>query len=612
MAQLTRTADQPLALSDVQAFFGRLSGPTYPGTGGFGVDNVGTQTVAANSQIFAPALSGTATGGGLPDIEFSSAGFERTSTSDRTGGFLLINNTGSDIVRPAVRLDVGITITSEIPGGTTINLNIGVDYNDESQDLFADGTDSLNFTASGVQQAFSVIDDFNSGANIWGQGVNHALSIYFGNFQSSIGFTYRVDFIRLRLDGQATAFDPTGPSLLNYPPARGFAYEDYNEVTMDSDGTWPNAIRPLLGSTADINIIGNRPDSEGSGAFQIGSGGSQTIRRVDVGIRFDNIPSPQTTPQLRITLDGNPGTALIDETRTLTSANNGELQVFTNTLASDVTWDTLGNFDTITAIVVENEAAERGFTYTIEYLRFSSTTEPFDRQPERLSWYAREGGIVPGMSGGGGPLTYPTTGGIAIDGAGSQTLRATDSTAWPSLPAEAVISGQTGNNGFDYTSAGVQGVNAFTGGRIINNTGNQIDLSNARLDIGITFTRLPTGDINPQIFSRLINMSFNVGFTITETVMNNQVNTQITFSDTQGERMWSTGSASAIGVIIFDNTDPRDYDFTVDFIRLRVDGRDTPFAPTGGGGGGLINETIPTDGSVLRLSQLRNVDDGED
>ena len=73
--------------------------------------------------------------------------------------------------------------------------------------------------------------------------------------------------------------------------------------------------------------------------------------------------------------------------------------------------------------------------------------------------------------------------------------------------------------------------------------------------------------------------------------------------------MWSTGTGGAIEVLIFDNTDPRDYDFTVDFIRLRVDGRDTPFEPTGGGAAN-INETVPTNGAVLQLSQLRNVDDG--
>ena len=122
-----------------------------------------------------------------------------------------------------------------------------------------------------------------SSGDQWEQGEDNAISLLLATFDNIGEFTYRIDYIRIRLDGTDTAFNPTGHAQFNYPPARGFAYEDYNEVTMNSDGTWPNAVRPLLGSTADINILGNRSDSEGSGAFQIGSDGSQTIRRVDVG-----------------------------------------------------------------------------------------------------------------------------------------------------------------------------------------------------------------------------------------------------------------------------------------------------------------------------------------
>ena len=228
-----------------------------------------------------PATTGDTTSGGQQGIVFSSAGKFDVDFDDRRNGGLFINNTGEDINVTSARFDIGITITDfMVNGETDIVLSaLGAQNNVALGTGIFSSSNQITLNQTGVQ---GIITGTNDGFT-WGQGETNAISMSIVNFQSLLAFTYRVDFIRLRIDGSDTPFAPTDATL-NYPPARGFAYEDYNEVTMDSDGTWPNAIRPLLGSTADINIIGDRANSEGSGAFQIGSGGSQTIRRVDVGI----------------------------------------------------------------------------------------------------------------------------------------------------------------------------------------------------------------------------------------------------------------------------------------------------------------------------------------
>ena len=128
------------------------------------------------------------------------------------------------------------------------------------------------------------------------------------------------------------------------------------------------------------------------------------------------------------------------------------------------------------------------------------------------------------------------------------------------------------------------------------------------MDVGITFTRLPTVSINPRLFCRLINTGFSVGFDVTMDVDSNQANTEIVFTDLQGERTWQTGATNALEILIFDNAGTRNYDYTVDFIRIRTDGTDTPFEPTGGGPG--INTGISETVNGLNLNQFYGVDDG--
>ena len=199
--------------------------------------------------------------------------------------------------------------------------------------------------------------------------------------------------------------------------------------------------------------------------------------------------------------------------------------------------------------------------------------------------------------------------------AGSQTHRGTDTASWPAFPATGTIQGQVGENagdgGFWYQSTGTQG-SSLQGGRLINNTAAAIDLTGARLDVGITFTRLPTGSIDPRLFVSLNNQSFQTGFDTTETVTNAQQNMQVDFTDLAGERMWNLGLTGSLDFVIFDSANPRDYDYTVDFIRIRTDGTDTPFDPTGGGGAGTaINEGISETINGLNLNQFYGVDDGE-
>ena len=139
MAQLTRTADQPLALSDVQEFFGRSVAGVYPTTGGVAVENLGRQT-----------STGKETGDtvswpeGTPEF-FGVSGFtyQATASSDGilgTTGGTITNGTGSNIpISIDNFIDIVITIHSVSGDGVIPFLQI-----------FQSGFESATFFTSNV------------------------------------------------------------------------------------------------------------------------------------------------------------------------------------------------------------------------------------------------------------------------------------------------------------------------------------------------------------------------------------------------------------------------------------------------------------------------------
>lgn len=394
-----------------------------------------------------------------------------------------------------------------------------------------------------------------------------------------------------------------GGAGLNFPPVPGFAAEGFNTVTQNTGGTWPNAQRPILGSiNGDIIYLGNRGNNEGSGTLQIAAGSSVSIRRVDVGITFTNISSAtasQITPQVRITVDGNPANHVIDETLTLTTADEGAQQVLTSSLTSAVDWTGDGNFNTLTTVVIENEAGEQGFSYTVDYIRFSSDTEEYVQGPERLSWYRRDGGIVPSVSeGGGGAPTYPATGGIALDDLGAVQATTGNSNSWPDQATDlmGMTSDASWNNDLVYAPG-----TTTQAGSIVNNTGVDLRVFNIRCEVEYTNLR-GNANINPFFWVRRGND--NVAFpnpTISAT------GTRV--YELTNESGWDWFNGVNLNFILFSSP-ARNYDYTINYLRINLVSN-VAFDPTGtgGGGGDPINTTVP-DAAPFSLSHLRNVDDG--
>ena len=74
-----------------------------------------------------------------------------------------------------------------------------------------------------------------------------------------------------------------------------------------------------------------------------------------------------------------------------------------------------------------------------------------------------------------------------------------------------------------------------------------------------------------------------------------------------GDGTWANGTT--LNFRLFSNDTPETpFTYTINNLRFNLNGT-TEFVPTGGGGGGAINEDVP-ETSPLSLSQLRNVDDG--
>ena len=110
MAQLTKTAAESLAFTEVQAFFDRL----YPPVGGIAFDNLGVVTVNVLSDIGDRVFFPTA------DAVLHGENTGLTITTGTRGEKLITNNTGTDIDMTGWRMDVEFEL---------VNLNFSTDDN---------------------------------------------------------------------------------------------------------------------------------------------------------------------------------------------------------------------------------------------------------------------------------------------------------------------------------------------------------------------------------------------------------------------------------------------------------------------------------------------------
>ena len=134
-------------------------------------------------------------------------------------------------------------------------------------------------------------------------------------------------------------------------------------------------------------------------------------------------------------------------------------------------------------------------------------------------------------------------------------------------------------------------------GSITNNTGQTLSIRN--VTVSVTFDDLGA-NANLTYFI-WVRRGTNTLFTVpsrTATATGEVIQTQ------SGTRDWANGVSLNFG--IFSNSSG--FTYTANYVRINLSAEEE-FAPTGTGGGGAINETVP-ETSPLSLSQLRNVDDG--
>ena len=263
-------------------------------------------------------------------------------------------------------------------------------------------------------------------------------------------------------------------------------------------------------------------------------------------------------------------------TRTGSATLNGGRYEFrvNQAVPEHITYDATGaRADTTYSVVTAGAAGIDGNSYTIDTIQQGANA--------------------------GGEITYPATGGFAMDDLGQISHTSGVSYSWPT--GDVPVSGQTsftgGASDLDYEPGDGTGALFARFGRVNNTTGAQRQIRNITCEV--TFDTV-TGSITPFFWVR--RGTTNIMF----------LNPSVSQGDTEvytinGTFDWATGVDLNFG--FFDSSN--NFTYTVNYFRVNLEAEEE-FEPTGTGGGGggqPINQDVPTS-SPLSLSQLRNVDDG--
>ena len=214
----------------------------------------------------------------------------------------------------------------------------------------------------------------------------------------------------------------------------------------------------------------------------------------------------------------------------------------------------------------------------------------YQRNTEPLAAYARGSGIVPG---GGGAPTYADTGGFAVDDLNGGNHVGSTQYSWAT--GAATLQGATNNDNRVYTPGQTTGTGFARFGSINNGlTGQQI----RNVTCEVEFLTTPGGNaFSPFFWVRrgnsdvmFISPSVDQGETRIYTI--------------NGTFDWGQNDLLRVGFFSNDS-----FTYNVNYFRVNLSAEEE-FAPTGTEGG--LNADVPTDGTILRLSDLRNVDDGRE
>ena len=591
MATLTKAANQPLQLNEVQAFFGRL----FTHQNGFALTNLGR--IHQTSRLAMPENNAnvllqptwTYTPGTVPQ-------------GDGTMFPSIVGQVREPVARDysGARLDVDVTIHSVPSDGLGALMRMSVstfdaDNNTLNTTLFL-AQDETNYgQGTGVILTpgdYTLTADSTQGStNVPANGY-----LGFAVFLEAVAdrdLEYTIHGIRVSFD--STPLEAQG----RFPDTGGFALTRLGSASENGASSWPNnqgwvegvdiTYTPTdisLGTIAEVaGVITNN-----------GPAVDLTNARVDIDFTITSITSSPSNiiPSILIrknsisAFNATTGTALGLGRHTLT-----DLSLSVAVPQANRMWQTGEDID-----IYLNETGD-DFTYTIDAVRFSFTQTEFIRSviTENLSNYNLGGRIVPT-----GPLVYPTTGGIAIDNLGEGTLNSGDFYTWPIVRPD--IQGQTGFRYFQGAGSGT----TFTDGRFVNETGSNIILTNLRVDIRITFTAIPSSaTFQPFLWLNTGGTLQNPTPSSVEFIQMNLANMEnvpqvYTFTNMQGT--W-VNNQNLYFRIFTNNSAETPFTYRIDHVRMNLVNEATEFVsnPT-------INGDVPTESTQVTLNSLRGVDDG--
>ena len=595
MAQLTKTTDESLAFSEVQAFFGRL----YPSTGGIAFDNLGVVTVNVASDIsdrvFFPTadavLHGESTG---LDISVGTRGEK-----------LITNNTGADIDMGGWTMDVEFEFVnlnfSTDNNRPTVPLRLALEVNQPNgQDVFFARED--NVQEPGI---YRLNDPLVSVANrTWVAGT--ALTLQFDldtifDINSSFGFDIR----RIQISHTANRFrrnteplslyardggivpSTAGGGPRTYPTdGSGTAFHELGfQATGDTTASfysWPQSGFPDQTEEGTLGIAYTSSGGQrlAGGANALGRFENTStltdrmIRRIEVGIiiQQDDIPILGSWP---IHLEAGEGLDPVSDLRftggiNIDSTNRNVVTVLTAS-ANFMLLRGRGNRLTVW-IRNGQETTPNAFRYYVSYIRFTYNDDVrFLPNPVGETLIFRRNDYISriGLSFNGGRSTGITSTARGTWGIYAGNADFTTNPTGLSVGTSPLSVGDEVNPVFNPQDRQAQDVSAA----ILSWRAN--DTIRIRRDDGI---EIGEGYIFELMDTPVTNRDSGSPLLVLMTVRV----TQVLGNGTLDNQAFNSGSS------VFD-------DIQVHRPAIRN-----------------INADVSTDGTMLQLSQLRNVDDGED
>ena len=434
MAQLTKTADEPLAFTEVQTFFDRL----YPRTGGIAFDSIYSDRFTFQSLTDVEgwwADDGTVIHGETTGITYSATG--------QLAG-VLTNNTGNDIDLSNGRIDVEFalhSLTGAVDSSTFFAPGVEVDFRVRQ----ADGTVIFlgmlrEIEATGIYTISVTSPGATGDERIWANGTAINMQWIFGQGTPPLSMIFEARRIQLSYTQERfRRSDGLQPPFLYPNNIIGIAARDFGSVVHDGNFSWPTGTPTLFQNMADFSYTPGSGSDSGTTANNaegrlMNDGASINAEPIAFSVRI-NITDFNTTGSVPLTLTltvwqgiARQATKAVFE-RAITGTG---VVTFAESLESgSILAGQFLSFEVSTP--VGTITGGDSITYAVEEFNLGVTNEFVQINTNLLESYRRDGGIVISEAGG-GVRTYPTDGtGTAFHELGYQATGDTTASfySWP-------------------------------------------------------------------------------------------------------------------------------------------------------------------------------------